>query len=166
MIPVLLAPDFDGKTWKCKRCRAILATVSMIEHPFIEPSGELSTRRVAVLELPRGFVFHKGKNSWLKPAKVLGFQRGKHEQENRIYIRDYRRRQLEHAQEIGDVATVGSAIFDLQRIEENRATPSLPANETEKSEQLGADRLPARFECPNARCRARHLLPSVRGVIS
>jgi hypothetical protein len=161
-----LTPDFDGKKWKCKRCSALLATVGVVEHPFIEPSGDLNTRRVAVLELPRGFVFHKGQNLWLKPAKVLPFQRGKQEKESRIYIRDYRRRQLEHAQKIGDVATVGSATIDLQRLEETQASPSLPANETEKSEQLGADRLPARFECPNARCRARHLLPSVRGVIS
>lgn len=166
MMPLQLAPDFDGQKWRCSCCGSCLATVIQAETIDLQSlrEGVLTgeRRRVAALELPRGFVFHKGRGVWLKPIKLLPSNRGAQNATDRRRKDAFTRAQLERAMREGDPASKVEAQHKLRHIEERQHTPSKPACEG-AAPRLFASQLPASIRCSKADCERVFRLDAVGG---
>lgn len=173
MMPLHMAPDFDGAKWRCPCCGACLATVVQVEQ-FDAAAMEgfdvramlfqsQKKRIVAALELPNGFVNKSG--LWLRPSKLLPSNRGAHNASDRTKKDAHTRRQWEQAQRKNDVASIVEAEHKLRQVEERRFTPSEPRSEGE-APRLFAEQLPVSIRCPKVNCARVVCLEAIKGPIS
>lgn len=151
-------PRFDGVKWRCPKCQSVLATVAEVEELQL---STMESKRVAVLELPAGYVKPNGREEFVKPQKAQPFQRGAGNQKQRIKRRKFTERQLEVAQEKSDIASIFEAQRKLAQFEALASKASEPTTETTAT-RLRREELPVSIKCAKPGCSHVARIASIR----